>query len=800
MLFRIMLFFAVCCSATFTVAAQWQVKRNASTVQFQTAQGVWSITPYPNAVVKFAFQPIGYTTNEAVADAIITQPNSNDVPKIFETPNQLTIKYADATITYTAKDGFRINNQVQLLGYHADATYKGFQLALANDEKIYGGGQRALPLNRVGYQLKLYNNPWYGYANGADNLNYSVPYFQSSKGYGVLFNNGSKGYVDIGKQQKNVFEYGAVSGELNCFVFLAKSQQQLLKNYYASTGVQPMLPKWAAGNFLSRFGYLNEVQAKQIAAGMRQQQIPFDAIIFDLFWFGDSIKNTLGNLDWVNQKAWPNPKQMIADFKANNVQTILITEPFILEGTKNYEAGKGYLAINDQLQPYRLTNFYFGYGGIVDVFRNDSKDWFWSFYQKQMDMNGVTGWWGDLGEPENHPADAKHQLRDKGFQRLFSADEIHNLYGHEWTKMLYEKFATHYPKKRLFSLNRAGFAGTQRYGILPWSGDISRSWSGYQAQLPVMLGAAMSGLPYYHSDAGGFAGGENDAELYVRWLQMAAFSPIFRPHGTALYEADKQAFSYPSEPSLQPAPYNAYARKIVLQRYQYLPYTYNLSYLHATKAQPLMSPLYYYFENDTAAQRIEDAYMWGSDMLVAPMLQKAATERRVYLPQGTQWYVLGDDQAIAGGTSITASAPIDSMPVFVREGAFVPSLNMNRNINTTKDALLNTFEMHYYATNKASSGFVYDDDGETKDAALTQQFEKINFAAQPMKTTCTINVFSEGKGYAAKPQRRLIHLYIHGGKYKKAVVQGKSVSMRFSKGVGIVSFTYSGKPMRITLQ
>ncbi|HAN39349.1 MAG TPA: glycosyl hydrolase, partial [Chitinophagaceae bacterium] len=289
------------------------------------------------------------------------------------------------------------------------------------------------------------------------------------------------------------------------------------------------------------------------------------------------------------------------------VQTILITEPFILEGTKNYEAGKQYLAVNDQLQPYRLTNFYFGYGGIVDVFRNDSKDWFWSFYQKQMNENGVTGWWGDLGEPENHPADAKHQLRDKGFQRLFGADEIHNLYGHEWTKMLYEKFATHYPKRRLFSLNRAGFAGTQRYGILPWSGDISRSWSGYQAQLPVMLGAAMSGLPYYHSDAGGFAGGDNDAELYVRWLQMAAFSPIFRPHGTALYEADKQAFSYPSEPSLQPAPYNAYAKKVVLQRYQYLPYTYNLSYLHATKAQPLMSPLYHYFENDTTAQRIEDA-------------------------------------------------------------------------------------------------------------------------------------------------------------------------------------------------
>ncbi|HAN39348.1 MAG TPA: hypothetical protein DCQ29_10645, partial [Chitinophagaceae bacterium] len=184
----------------------------------------------------------------------------------------------------------------------------------------------------------------------------------------------------------------------------------------------------------------------------------------------------------------------------------------------------------------------------------------------------------------------------------------------------------------------------------------------------------------------------------------------------------------------------------------------------------------------------------------APILQKGATERTVYLPQGTPWYVLGGAVVIAGGTMVTASAPIDSMPVFVRAGSFVPSLNMNRNITTTKDALLNTFEMHYYASAQSSSGFVYDDDGETKDAALTQQFEKINFAAQPTRTTCTINVFSEGRGYAAKPQRRLIHFYIHGSKYKKVLVQGKSVSMRFSNGVGMVSFTYSGKPMRITLQ
>ena len=166
-----------------------------------------------------------------------------------------------------------------------------------------------------------------------------------------------------------------------------------------------------------------------------------------------------------------------------------------------------YLAVDSSGKPYYLTDFYFGHGGLIDIFRNDAQQWFWQFYKKQME-NGVEAWWGDLGEPEKHPSNLYHNLKDYGYKRLFNADEVHNIYGHTWTKMLYDYYAKEYPNKRLFYLNRSGFAGSQRYSIFPWTGDVSRSWSGLRAQLPILIGMSMSGVPYVHSDAGGFAGGK----------------------------------------------------------------------------------------------------------------------------------------------------------------------------------------------------------------------------------------------------------------------------------------------------
>ena len=565
--------------------------------------GVWTYTEYTPNIIKLSFLPKGYITNENISNAVNIKALAGH--HIIVTANNSSVTVAGKVIHI-----FQQNE------------YRGFSIPLAENEKIFGGGERALPLNRRGYKFSLYNNPAYGYSNGADALNFSVPFFTSSDGYGLFFDNVSKGYADIGKTNSKNFEAGFVSGEINVFIIFGKDYKEILSSYYKLTGTQPLPPRWAMGNFMSRFGYTSEAQTKEIAGKMKKESIPFDAIIFDLFWFGDSIKGTLGNLDWVNKTKWPDPKKMIGDFKKDNINSILIAEPFILKGTKNYDAAKKYFAVDSAGMPFNLTDFYFGQGGLLDIFRKDAGNWIWNNHYKKQIANGVSGWWTDLGEPEKHPAEIRHNMKSLGINRLMTANEVHNAYGHYWNKMLFENYAKEFPNQRLFHLNRSGFAGSQRFSIFPWSGDISRSWSGLQAQLPLMLGMSMSGIPYIHADAGGFAGGEGDNELYVRWLQYAAFTPIFRPHGTALFEVDKNAFSFPSEPALIDTPYRGYAKQVVHLRYSMLPYNYTLAYKQASKGEPLVAPLDYYYPKDTAAINVQDEFMWGENILVAPVLEK----------------------------------------------------------------------------------------------------------------------------------------------------------------------------------
>ncbi|MES2431846.1 MAG: TIM-barrel domain-containing protein [Bacteroidota bacterium] len=690
--------------------------------------GKWKFTQYSPDIIKLTFTPDNYTTNENISDAVILKPMAKVISTAIKN-NSAIVKNKKLTVNITpAKtDG-----------------YYGFDISLANDEKIYGGGERALPLNRRGYKFNLYNSPHYGYGEGAENLNYSVPFFTSSNGYGIFFDNASKGYADIGKTNADIFQAGFVSGELNVYLIFGNDNKEILANYYKLTGSQPLPPRWAMGNLMSRFGYTSQKEANEIVAKMRAENIPLDAIIFDLFWFGDSIQNTLGNLAWVNKTKWPDPKKMISDFKKKNINTILITEPFIVKSSLNYNNTIKYQAVDSSgKNPFMLTNFYFGKGGLLDIYRTDAQKWFWNKHKEQMKI-GVEGWWGDLGEPETHPSDMYHNLKDLGYKRLFKADEVHNIYGHTWTKMLFTQFAKEYPTKRLFSLNRSGFAGSQRYGIFPWTGDVSRSWSGLRAQLPVILGMSMSGVPYVHSDAGGFAGGEGDNELYVRWLQFATFTPIFRPHGTALGDVDKNAFSFPSEAALIEEPYRRHAQVTIGLRYNLLPYNYTLAYKQAKKGEPLIAPLYYHFPKDTAAVNVSDEFMWGENILVVPVLQKGEQTKNIYLPAG-KWYSLTDTSVLYGDKWIKRKITLDNIPLFVKEGSFIPMwlrvipmITSTADYNIDKDSSL---RIVYYPSEKKSSGFLYNDDGVTKNAGS----EIINFEGITIGNKVTIKMNTNNK-------------------------------------------------------
>ncbi len=724
--------------------------------------GSWTFQLYGENIIKTTFVPTGYNAGENISNAVIMKPSPGDTLMSGESDHATQLGDQAYVIHERGTFSYRFGNKLYNIAaqFFAANGYHGFQFLMEDNENFFGGGERALPMNRRGHGFGLYNRPAFGYGEGATDMNFSVPFLISGKGYGLFFDNPSNGYFDIGNKKSDMLEAGFSSGEMNFYLINGNNVDEILRAYTELVGRQPIPAKWVFGNMMSRFGYRSEEQLMQILAQMKKEDFPVDAVILDLFWFGDSIRNTMGNLEWINNTNWPNPVRMMQTLKDQGIKTVLITEPYVLMGTKNYGESKQYHAVDYKSEPYTLTNFYFGFGGLLDLFRNDAQDWFWTKYKKQIDA-GVSGWWGDLGEPETHPADVYHNLKDLGFDRPFRAGEVHNLYGHYWNKMVFEKYRQDFPAQRLFNLNRAGFAGSQRYGIFPWSGDVMRNWSGLRAQLPVMLGMSISGVPYIHADAGGFAMGEKDPELYTRWLQFAAFTPVFRPHGTALGELDAPHANIESEPVFFPEQTKAIVRKYIKLRYSLLPYNYTLSYEQAKCGKPLVRPMFYYDATDPDLLRADDQYMWGDSILVAPVLHKGTTERKLYLPKGC-WYTFFSQVKIKGGQWINELVQINDIPLYVKAGAFIPSYANLSNTGSVPAVLCVT----YFPDTENSSFTLYDDDGKTNGAFENGDFELLHFNATVDKSKYVIKLSSNGGRFEGRPATRDIWLSVPSCKRK----------------------------------
>lgn len=782
----------------------------ANEVIHRTKEGEWTFQPFTQTVIKTTYKPGDYTKNEQVSDAVVAEPAA--LTTKITAGNSQTVEFENQTSVIIQRDRFYYRTgrevKVKAAAYFAQGNDRGFRFQLTDGEQIFGGGERALPHNRRGYRFNLYNNPAYGYGLGADNLNFSVPVIISSLGYAIFFDNPSKGYLDIGMTDKNILEAGFSSGALTYYVIFGKTLDEIMTNYTAITGRQPLPPRWAFGNFVSRFGYRSEAQVKGVVEKMKTDKFPMDGLIFDLFWFGDSIKGTLGNLDWVNTQKWPNPKAMIEGFRNNErLKSILITEPFFLRKTKTYEEAQPFLATDASGQPYMLNDFYFGVGGMLDVFQRKSQDFIWKYYKKQI-ANGVTGWWVDLGEPEKHPQGIMHNLKDYGVNRLMEADEVHNVYGHYWSKMLFEKYAAEYPAVRLFHLNRAGFAGSQRYSVFPWTGDVARNWSGLKSQSLVLLGMSVSGLPYIHSDAGGFAMTEQaDPELYTRWLQFAAFTPVFRPHGTALEDLDPGVKNIPSEPAFWDEPTKSIVRNYINLRYQLLPYNYTLAYDQAVFGRPLMRPLFYYSFTDSSAFKAEDQYLWGENIMVAPVTSAGATARMIYMPRG-KWYALGTNAITEGGQWLNTNVDIRNIPAFVKEGSFIPMWITKEPVKSTEEYDTKEITIRYYPSALQSTYAWYDDDGNTTKTLEKAEYELVTFKGITRGNAITIDITTNNPGNYGRRSKRRFRIEIAGaagidphvtanGKPLAATALGKQRDGFQQKENEYVVVEFDGKPLKI---
>ena len=425
-----------------------------------------------------------------------------------------------------------------------------------------------------------------------------------------------------------------------------------------------------------------------------------------------------------------------------SIGTDVGTEPFILTTSSKWKEAtdKKVLAVDKDGKPFTY-DFFFGNTGIVDIFKPEGKQWFWNIY-KTLINQGVGGLWGDLGEPEVFPSAA---ITSGG-----TADEVHNIYGHNWAQLIAEGYQKEFSNTRPFILMRAGYSGSQRFGMMPWSGDVSRSWGGLKPQTEISLQMGMQGMGYMHSDLGGFAGDYFDNELYTRWLQYGVFQPIFRPHAQE---------DVASEPVFKDIVTKANAKKQVELRYQLLPYNYTLAFENNQKGTPLMRPLFFEEPENQQLQTTANTYLWGNDFLVQPITDAGKTSATVYFPKNNNWFDFYNDSKYIGGSFAEVATATDHIPVFVRGGAFIPRIKTIQ--NTTKYSL-DAFDLHYFMDEKTpnSEGKLYNDDGLTANAFEKGNYEILNFKANSKDKVIIITVATQvGKTYSSKDKKANLVLH-----------------------------------------
>ncbi len=724
-----------------------KIEDDGSKIEIYVTDGKYQIVPFNDKIVHSTFYPKDKDVKN-FSFAVDMEPlkvdykitDEGNIIKINSKGIQIQINKVPFQISYYFNNKLLI---AEKLGYQATDSNQIMNFAIEKEEIFYGGGARVLGMNRRGNRLKLYNRAHYGYEKHSELMNFSMPLFYSSKLYAVLFDNASAGFLDLDSKKNNTLNYETSAGTMNYYVIADNNWLNLINQYTLLTGRQPLPPRWAFGNFSSRFGYHSQAETEATVDKFFKDSIPLDAVIIDIYWFGKEIKGEMGNLNWYRD-SFPDPDKMIAGFKAKGVKTILVTEPFILTTSNRWkEAVDNHVLATDKAGKPFIFDFYFGNSGLIDLYNPIARDWFWNIY-KNFTNQGVAGWWGDLGEPEAHPSGLQHAIG--------SSDDIHNAYGHEWAKLIFDGYKKDFPETRPFILMRAGFAGSQRYGMIPWTGDVSRSWGGLYPQTEISLQMGMQGMAYTHSDLGGFAGGDKIGnELYTRWLQYGVFQPIYRPH------AQEQI---PAEPVFQEAKTEAFAKKSIELRYRLMPYNYNLAFENNQTGKPLMIPLFF---NETGNQKLmtyNNAYLWGDAFLVSPVKEKGTKSQKIYLPKGSTWTDFFNGKIYEGGLEITVPLKIDNIPVFVKGGSFIP---MTIKAVSSSNYSLNTFELHYFVDTKQSKSNykLYNDDGETPNAFEKGKYEMMDFDAINDAKLLQISLSKQTTIDDYKNMNNQVHLMIH---------------------------------------
>lgn len=720
-------------------------EKSGKSLIVNTKNGKLVITPYTDAIVKVSFVGQDEKVAEKASKSVVLTPSNvkYDVKSNDESieigllnGNSVIIKKATSRVSFIARGK-------KVLEENEGVTKKGKERIISfnsrTEESFYGCGERGVSYDLKGDTMVMFNKQNYGYGKGdrTSQMNITVPFYISSLGYGVYFDDYTASKLIL----KNPVEYVTESRTPVSYYFIASETGNIadvVKNYTELTGRQELAPFWALGYITSKYGYRTQAETEGVIDTLRREGYPVDGIVLDLYWYGQ--ETDMGRLEW-NKTQWPDHKGMLAKLKADGVKTVIISQPYInkIGAIDNYNKFKeaGYLTFDSVGNTHDVTTWV-GEAGMFDVSNPATREWLWNRY-KELTDEGVTGWWGDLGEPEVHPLTIRHHNGE-------TASEYHNIYGNEWSRIIYDGFKKEYPNVRLMTLMRGGTAGLQRFSVFPWSTDVGRSWAGLQAQIPIMINSALSGFGYMSHDVGGFAvdpANPVNEELYARWLQLGLFTPIFRTHSTV--KAEPYHYTTPG--------YQEAFKRIIKARYEWLPYNYTLAYENAASGAPFVRPLnFYYTEKDTAVANIQDQYMWGNNVLVAPVIEPGKTSREVYFPAG-KWYLIDNPaKTFAGPVKAECEAPLHEIPVFAKAGTFIPMADYE--MRSTEKYDPSRFLVKYYTGAKKSEYSLYDDDRTSTRTIEDKKYQLINFLARENEEYLAITMDTEGWGYAGMPEQR----------------------------------------------
>jgi len=512
--------------------------------------------------------------------------------------------------------------------------------------------------------------------------------------------------------QTNDISFSSEAGQqLDYYFIYGTNMDEVIAGYRLLTGKSTIAPKWAMGLWQSRERYKTQEEVLSTVKEFRRRRIPLDNIVLDWSYWE---QNAWGSQEF-DASRFPAPDSMITalhnDYKTHFMISVW---PKFYEGIAAYKdfEQKGWLykrniadSQRDWIGKGYISTFY-------DAFNPDARKGFWDLLNKKLYNKGIDAWWMDASEPDIlsnvSPEKRKEQMTPTA---LGPAAEYLNAYPLMNAKGIYEGQRATSPDQRVFLLTRSGFAGSQRYGAAIWSGDIAARWTDMKDQIAAGINFSLSGIPYWTMDIGGFAVErryekaqgetlEEWREQMTRWYQFGAFCPLFRVHGQ---------FPFREIYNVAPEDHPAYKSMLYYDklRYRLLPYLYSLSGMVWKDDYTIMRGLVMDFGKDTAVHDINDEFMLGPSLLVAPVTAWHDRTRKTYLPAGQGWYDLYSGKYTPGGQTITADAPYERMPVFVKEGSILP---MGPDLQYTDQHPADTITLYVY-TGRDADFTLYEDEG-----------------------------------------------------------------------------------------